>query len=458
MNRLPPEVIALCATFISPADPRPTISLTHVCRYWRQAITSGPRNWASIGSGWKRLAPLCLERAGVVPLTANIKVSEVKGDEIFLHALIAHVSKISHLSMTGYPSIETVADDLPNFFTSPILNLTSLELEQTGEPEQSFPSNETPAPPVFQHVSKLKSLHLTRTPLYPSLTSVRSLVDLKLCGYTTPFPFGRFIEFLRLNSTLERVVLDVQFVEGPAWISPARVVSLARLRQLSFTCAHAIDAQTLISSISLPPGVSLDILSSQTQGYAEVGSFLPSPPTPIQRLLAPITTIKCQSDAPKVIQLYGNNSCLSFRCSEFALGVYWQLIGFSIATVREFHVKTSYFHNLSWPLAGLPALETLVLVGVTSFPYRSLNFLAEEPILCPSLKTIAFFDCDLNPTMIGELEGVVSKRKNSTAAWLHRVVVVCKFGQWPDRTLIHRLRQFIPRVDVKIDEELPDLP
>jgi len=457
VNRLPPEVIALCATSVSPTDPRPIVSLTHVCRYWRYAITSNPRNWSSIGSGWKRLAPLCLERAGVVPLTVNITVSAIKGDRVFLQTLLPHVSKISHLSLTGYPSVEKVADDLPNFFASPILNLTSLELEQTGNLAESFPSDEIPAPPIFKNVSKLKSLHLTRTPLYPSLTSVRSLVELTLVGYTTPFHFGKFIGFLRLNSTLELIVLDVQFVEVPAWIFPTRVVSLARLRQLSFTCAHAIDAKALISSISFPRGVSLEVSSSRTQGDEDPRSFLPSPPAPLRRLLAPIETIKCQ-DKPGVTQLHGNNSYFSFRCSGFGPHAYWELSAFSTIAVREFHVETSSCHDLSRPLARLPALETLVLVGVTSFPTHSLDFLAEEPIPCPSLKTIAFFDCDLGRTMIGELEGVVSRRKNSTAAWLHRVVIVCRFGKFPDRQLVHRLRQFIPRVDVRMDEELPDLP
>ena len=134
MNRLHPELIALCATFISPTDPRSIVPMTHVCRYWGKAITSSPRNWASIGSGWKRLVPLCLDRAGVVPPTVNIVVSDIKGDEIFLQALLPHVPRTSHLSLSGYSSAETVTDDLPGFSASPILGLTSLELEQTEEP------------------------------------------------------------------------------------------------------------------------------------------------------------------------------------------------------------------------------------------------------------------------------------------------------------------------------------
>jgi len=450
-------VIALCATFVSHDDPRPIVPLTHVCRYWRRAITSSPRNWASISIGWKRLVPLCLERAGAVNLTVNITVSEIGGT--FLKALSPHVSRISHLSLTGYSSIEEAAD-IP---ASPMPNLTSLELEQTTQPAKSFPSNETPAPPLFQNVSKLKSLRLTRIPLYPAVFSITSLVELKLVGYTTPFHFGKFIRFLRSNPDLEVIVLDIQFVEGPAWIFPARVLSLARLRQLSFTCARAIDSKGLISSISFPRGVFLELFSSQANPDTDFRLFLPSPPTKVRELLNPITTIKYHNTGctgGREVHLSGNDSHFSLRCSNTSFNLDSVFSLFNTTAVREFHAMDHPCReSLSRPLSRLPALEALVLVdNVTYFPIHSLDFLAEEPVLCPSLKTIALFDCDLVPWITRELEEVVTKRKNSTAAWLHRVVIFRRDGKLPDYKLLQRLRQFIPRVDVRIDEDLPDLP
>jgi hypothetical protein len=50
------------------------------------------------------------------------------------------------------------------FFNSLILNLTSLVLHQMAEPVQLFPSDNTPVPPPFHNVLKLKSLSLTQTP------------------------------------------------------------------------------------------------------------------------------------------------------------------------------------------------------------------------------------------------------------------------------------------------------
>lgn len=278
-------------------------------------------------------------------------------------------------------------------------------------------------------------------------------MELKLVGYTTPFHFGKFTGFIRHNPALELIVLDIQFAEC---ISPPSVASLSRLRHLSFTCAHAIDAKGLISAISFPRGVSLEICSSRKKKDADLRSFIPSP-TPIQELLSPITIIKCQNE-PGVVQLYGGNSSFSFRCSGFLLDAYRAFSLFSTTCVREFHVKTSSCHDLSPPLSRLPALETLVLVGISTFPYDSLGFLAEEPVPCPSLKTIAFFDCNLDQRVIRELEEVVMRRKSSIAAWLHRVVIVRTAGKLPDGKLIHGLRQCVPRVDARIDEELPDLP
>lgn len=89
--------------------------------------------------------------------------------------------------------------------------------------------------------------------------------------------------------------------------------------------------------------------------------------------------------------------------------------------------------------------------------YRSFDWLAEQPLLCPSLSTIAFFNCNFNPGVMEELEGVVAKRKELELACLYQVVIVSSTGVLPDYTLIQRLRQHVPRVDVRVDDALPDL-
>ena len=452
---MPPEVLTSCATFVSDTDPRPIVTLTHVCRYWRKSIVSNPRSWTSITTGWKRLGPLCLERAGAVPLAVDITVSDIGGGEDFLESLIPQTSKIGRLRLTGYSSVETVVDDLPGFFDSPMPNLTSLDLQQTTEPAELFPSNEAPVPPIFQDVTKLESLSLTQTPLYPVLLSVTSLRELKLLGYTSPFHFGTFLGFLGSNPDLERVVLDIQFVADSVEIAPTRMTPLPHLRHLSTTCARAIDAKGLLSCISLPHGTCLEVSCSQK---TTLDLLLPSPPTSIQTMLAPITIAKFQV-TPWEFRVLGSNGFLSFRYPKTETwGGGFDL--FLTASIREFHMDitpwTFSFDGLGFLLAHLPALETLAFANAT-WATKAFDSLAGQPPRCPCLKTVVFFNCKLTPGALKEFEGVVVKRKDLATAWLYRVVIVGNPSTLPDYTVVQQLRQHVPCVDVRMDDKLPDL-
>ena len=174
------------------------------------------------------MIPLCLERSGMAPLTVDISESVIGEGWDSLQPLLPHVSRISDLSLTGHSPMKDVADKLPGFF-SPMPNLTSLKLEQTVKTVGSFPPNGIPIPPLFQNVSKLKTLHLTRAPLYPPLLNVSSLVELNLIDYI--IPFGSFIGFLESNIALEIIILKLGFIKDSVLTSPERMVSLPRISE-----------------------------------------------------------------------------------------------------------------------------------------------------------------------------------------------------------------------------------
>ena len=460
VNQLPPEVLASCATFVSDADPRPIVALTHVCRYWRRAISSNPTSWASIATGWKRLVPLCLERAGAVPLVIDITVSDVKSDEDFLTSLLPHASRIGSLRLVGFASTEAVTDDLPGFFSSPMPNLTSLELQQTTEPAELFPSREAPIPPVFQNVARLVSLRLTRTPLYPTLFKISSLRELRLFEYASLFSFGTLVGFLDSNPNLECVALDVRLVADSVKTTPTRKVSLSRLKHLSITCSKAIDSKGLLSCISLPRGANVEVVFTGTGVSAELEPFLPSPPTSIRELLAPITVVRAQQ-TPREVHLSGNSSAFTFRSPRDPFGARGWLLLFSTTLVRELRVDPHPYRfsdqYLSDMMKDLPALEILVISKATVFPDGFFSALTKEPTLCPALRTIAFFDCDIDPDTMKKLGEALTRRRDSTAARVYRVVIVSNTVTMPDRTLVQQLRKSVPCVDVRMDDKLPDL-
>ena len=139
--------------------------------------------------------------------------------------------------------------------------------------------------------------------------------------------------------------------------------------------------------------------------------------------------------------------------------MYDELRLFVTGAVREFHIRVYMLDpdddRIPWLLRRLPALEALVL-SETLLPSGSLSALAKEPILCHSLKIVAFFDCPVTEHTIKELEWMQAKRRDSTATRLYRVVIVNNTHSLPDLQLIHQLRKFAPRVDIGVGK-LPDL-
>jgi hypothetical protein len=401
------------------------------------------------------LVPLCLERAGAVPLTVNIKAGEIQEDEEFHRALPPHASRISHLSLKGYNRIKDVVNDFPGLLDLTMPNLTSLELEQRIRPTKSDGST---APPLFRNLRKLKSLHLTRVSNYPILSNITSLVELKLDGST--IPFGKFLGILQSGLALEIVVLDLKFTKGSVPAAPRRKISLPRLRHLALTSDNATDTRGLLSCLSLPRGIHITVQGSHSAQRAGLASFLPSPPTHIQKLLTSVTAIKYW-DNPRRLHLSNDNGTFHFHgpSHETSTAVYEEFELFATDIVREFHLDLSLSHptnHLSRLLERLPALEILTISG-NPLNFRTLSVLAEEPVLCPSLKTIAFFKFRTTRELIWELRNVLAKRERSIAARLHRVVIINDAFDLPDVISIRRLQESVLHVDVAVGDKLPDL-
>ena len=197
-----------------------------------------------------------------------------------------------------------------------------------------------------------------------------------------------------------------------------------------------------------------------------MASFLPNPPTPIQELLTPITTIKYRSDLndPREFHLSSNDGSFSFyiqKASPFGYRTkyYEEFDLFSTGAVREFYLNPSgdnpIAEHLPLVLKRLPALEAL-LISRAFLSSGSLLAFSSEPLLCQSLKTIAFFECSFDQEFITALEGIVAKRGHSTAARLHRVVFIGSRGL-PDFSSIGQLQKFVPHVDVVLGNRIPYL-
>jgi hypothetical protein len=127
VNRLPLELlsqIVRCVPREHDIDARSIVPLTHVCRYWREAIISTPEHWTAL-SGWSRgIAAVSLERVKPPPL--EIIISLTRGGRWFSDLLTPRIQNTKTLNVNYLPVTE-LKNSFPNFPQS-TPNLRSLTL------------------------------------------------------------------------------------------------------------------------------------------------------------------------------------------------------------------------------------------------------------------------------------------------------------------------------------------
>jgi hypothetical protein len=235
---------------------------------------------------------------------------------------------------------------------------------------------------------------------------------------------------------------------------------MSRLQHLSITCyekrdenAHLSD-NTLLSNIALGKGAHLELISRAWTSSSVVLSGIPMAQFP--NLLSP-TFMEYRLYRGRSIRLLGPNGSFSFQEShspdarpfvEFPL--------LPLTNVREFHLKQVY--GSKWGTFDppfLPALETFAVHCKTGASGHLLSLLFSNPSFSPSLKTLAFLNCTLSGDFMEALTRFASDRKNTTSAWLRRVVIVDSRGKLPTEASIDALGKHVPDVDIRVGKKLP---
>ena len=463
VNRLPPEILSRIARDVphkySNIDAQRIIPLTHVCRYWRAAIVSVPENWTLISSCSNLLAALSLERSRAAPLEVSLFMDEVREQPGFAGLLIPYLENVKILRISELTTVEEIAQTLPNFpLSTP--NLQSLELSLSDEGDEWDPSVD----PFGLFPPTLSDLSLHDIPLYPSFIDIRTLTQFTFHNQRFSLPLDTLSTVLEENQVLESVNLMNHFPEisPPLHLSQRRAAIGDRLRHLRIHCWSAVvDAQILISTISLRRGAHLEICSGCGIGLNEILSGIST--THLANLPGP-TFMEYESH-PREIRLHGPNGTFSFNNFD---GLEPLFVEFSVlpplTDVREFRFihRTLLIsppgHELSHQLISLPALETLAIecdMECDSDLSDALSPLMSNASDHPSLKTLAFLNCVITDEFMKELTRFASNRKNTALAGLHRVVIVHTDGMFPSAASIRALQRIVPVVDVRFGKELP---
>ena len=236
IDKLPPETLAAIFVHLSKQEPdspgrsssyfvEDLLSITHVCRFWRQVAINAPELWTEITMKNPKAIEAFLERSGAVSLNVGLHLGP--GTEPpcgILEAVAPHSHRFRRFSIFAPPEAHY---DPFAAFTGPAPLLERLEINYpVDSPPRSLFGGQTP---------RLRELVISACGLwlqhqFGNLTSLH----IKLCDFVLPrLGFLPFFDMLRHCPVLEEM-----FVWWNIWDvvreTPAQLltVPLHRLRKL----------------------------------------------------------------------------------------------------------------------------------------------------------------------------------------------------------------------------------
>lgn len=423
------------------------VPLTHVCRYWRESVTSTPEIWASISGQNEDMAVVSLQRAKAAPLKISFNMRWDTDCPSFPDIIRPYLQNTRTLAVDLIPSIEKFASMFPNFPQSmPGLQSLTLSLSAGADWDRSVDLFEpfTPA---------LKSLSLEFIPLSPSMLGLRTLTEFSIQDPHFNLHLDAFLDFLEGNHSLESATIEIEFLESSIRTSQRRTKMKNKLRDLRLESWDVEDAQALISNIPLQRGshLRIDLLG----GNARLSDTLPEISTAHLSYPEPPTFFEIEHQRSfRRILLRGPGGSFSFGRPSVLEESVEDFSELPLSNVRE--VRLVYKKNPPDPpafsLSSFPLLETLVVERCINVP-RILSILLSGPSSSPTLKTLAFLNCDIPEEFMEGLTKFASERQPTS--WLYRVLMVRENGVFPSATSIRELRKYVKVVDVRMGDKLP---
>lgn len=447
VNRLPPEIIsyvARCTLNDGDLDTTSMIPLTHVCRYWRNSIISTPENWDLICSERRKVAEVGLERAKAAPLSVFLLF---KIDQEFLDLLLPHAPKIASLSCVGFSTVEELIQTLPDFPKS-MSNLQSLALTGTGRADWGHLVD----PFDFSIHNALRELSLSYVPLFPSMLSLRTLTKFSLFDRHFPLSLDTLLNFLEENHSLESASLTIKFADPSLVLSERQTPVGGRLQRLSITGYDVSDIRALISKIALQEGAALTLreIHRRDGGLLRILSGVST--THLPNLSSP--TFMEYQHSPAGIRLFGPNGSFLYDSYIDSEVPFQEFDILPLVSIRGLHLKCWGPRVLTgFRLSLFPALEMLAIDGSSTVSF--LSPMLPDPTSSPSLKTLAFMDCDITEDFLAHLAQIALYRERLASTPLHRIVIVDSKGELPPAALVERLRECVPVVEVSEGMEFP---
>jgi hypothetical protein len=266
VNRIPPEILALVPDFWNDDDDdddrdQDIITLTHVCRVWREVFTSRSSLWTSLNCENKDQAHVYLERSKSLPVNLSLCPDD---DLPTCHPFFKIIPRA--IGRLGSLSIEVMPEDL-QAITAHLSHPAPLLEELSICCDSGYDAHRNPVltPALFNgDLSSLRKLRLECVRTELPWKNMANLTSFKL-AHTPPdeVTVRQLLDFFEGAPRLRTV--DLHSVTLAPSAHNGRLVSLACLEMMGITGSGS--ASLLLNHLLIPVGANLKM---------EVD--LPSPP------------------------------------------------------------------------------------------------------------------------------------------------------------------------------------
>ena len=391
-SAVPVEVItkiALELQSLAPKRHHGLISMSHVCKSWREAVISYPLLWTSIDRESEMVTRMCLERSGSLPLIVSLSDFD-RWSSRTRRLVGSHACRFEELRVDGLLS-SGLSEIFTNLMSSkaPILReLSFLGYYPTGTPTSILPES-LHSPLLSEDIPTLQKLTLFTFPPIRQLSVLRHLTEVDLenigCGSA-----NAILDLLSNNPRLQRVC-----IVGPLddIASPREDLSIF-LRHLREFVVIQCDATDILRCLHIPYSEPLEM---------EISESFEGPPLPTA--YQPYSVLQLARDI-------GYPEVYLYTSPRFYFNIYSDSIGGMTAELDELPQNTSEAlgsltlqlvkrlrfwevqEDPEWhPLESgavfhhLDRLETLAL-DCFSTSLHDILFVLSEGAVCPFLHTL----------------------------------------------------------------------
>ena len=468
INRIPYEVLSIipdhwASRCLADDD---IITLTHVCRGWRELFISRPSLWARLDCTNVEKTRTYIERSKSSPLTIYLQIEE-EGYAPFLNdaflLTVPHLGRLGGLSLFG--SSDDLAEISDKHFNRPAPFLEKLKIHFSGNPHSVEPA-------IFDgNLSSLRELRLFGV--------ITSLPWKNLANLTT-FDFRGVpsdkISATQLLNFFERAPLLGQIKLWDAFpttsnASPGRVVPLPRLKDLHIGAqsAHTI----LLKHLLIPSGASLVLVSNFNGEKSPIPDYLPKNLKNFSNL-SHITAINLSFESGLYLRLNGPSGGLyvfGFRTgTDTSLPIASHRIlrslnHFVISATERLSI-TAYGTTMSQKIEKSPAyhtlllmktLRTLILTDCLNIPFITVLTPDKTPsgtLVCPVLEELVLYIKKREWFCVNELLGM-AKGRSSSGARLSTITIVSPQEIVPAKDVLE-LRNHALHVEYRLDDVMPE--